>query len=371
MSELKRLFQRLTSNADDFIDELRDRFTEQTGGYGPARLVPYRGLGNQKEIYLKGRVLVDRHLKPADASDTVWQNLLAMYKRFNTREIPHVRVRARYFEVRFVPQLRLPVWRDWYEIELELLDQVSEGQDEVRATGQVQIAHAESAFGIISDLDDTVLQTGATNLLRMARLTFLNNARTRLPFAGVAAFYRALQKGPQGKGFHPIYYVSSSPWNLYDLLIEFCQVHGVPDGPLMLRDMGIEKAGMGDHHTHKLTQVERIMRYTDPLPYLLIGDSGQQDPEIYETIVNQYPGRVQAIYIRDVSEDARDSEVHRLAQRVREQGVDFLLVRDTLDAAYHALQRGYLYAGALEDIGLDAKQDKEAPSDLEQMMGLE
>ncbi|SDL25046.1 Phosphatidate phosphatase APP1 [Catalinimonas alkaloidigena] len=385
MSELKRIFQRIASNADDFIDELRDRFTEHTGGYGPVQLVTYRGLGNKEEIYLKGRVLLDRNVKPAGETDSVWRNLMAMYKRFNTREIPNVRVRARfagqeqtvrtnaegYFEVRFALQLQLPDWRDWYEVELELLDQVAEGQETVRATGHVQVAHAESVFGVISDLDDTVLETGATNLLKMARLTFLNNARTRLPFAGVAAFYRALQRGPQGKGFHPIYYVSSSPWNLYDLLVEFCQVHGIPDGPLMLRDIGIDQEMTGGHHTHKLAQIEHIMRYTDPLPYILIGDSGQQDPEIYERVVEEYPGRVKAIYIRDVSEDARDSEVFRIAQRVRDQGVEFVFVRDTLDAAHHALQHGYLYAGALEDIGLDAKLDKEAPSDLEQIMGLE
>ena len=55
----------------------------------------------------------------------------------------------------------------------------------------------------------------------MSRTTFLNNARTRLPFAGVAEFYRSLQLGRNGKRNNPFFYVSSSPWNLYDLLKDF------------------------------------------------------------------------------------------------------------------------------------------------------
>lgn len=401
--ELKTIITRLASNADDFFDEVRDRFTERTGGLPPVLIMPYRGVGNEREVFLKGRVLVDRRLELATDRDTVWRNLLAMYKRFNSREVPNVRVQARfgqqqqivttdaegYFEARFSLEDHLPPWRVWYPMELELLDEVSPGQGAVRATGEVQVAHIESKFGIISDLDDTVLVTGATNVLKMARLTFLNNARTRLPFAGVAAFYRALQRGADG-ATHPLYYVSSSPWNLYDLLLDFCRVHGVPEGPLLLRDYGIDapedsvrhdasaeqveehlnaERRAGGHLDHKLAQIKLVMSMTDPLPFILIGDSGQKDPEIYEEVVRRYPGRVLAVYIRDVTNAARDQEVYATAQRVREQGVDMLLVQDTVDAAHHAYQQGFLHAESLEDIGLDAKLDKEAPSDLEQMLG--
>jgi phosphatidate phosphatase APP1 len=81
-----------------------------------------------------------------------------------------------------------------------------------------------------------VLQSSVTNFLKMARMVLLGNAHTRLPFEGVAAFYRALQRGASGGEFNPIFYVSNSPWNLYDLLEDFMDVHGVPAGPLFLRD---------------------------------------------------------------------------------------------------------------------------------------
>ena len=401
--ELKNILSRLAGNADGFFDALRDRLTERTGGPRPVTIVPYRGLGNPRQVFLKGRVLVDRHLVAATDQDTIWQNLKAMFKRFNSREVPHVRVRAQfagqqqtvladeegYFEVHFHLDQPLPPWRAWHPVALELPDPVSIGQEHVRATGEVQVAHAGSTFGIISDLDDTVLVTGATNVVKMARLTFLNNARTRLPFPGVAAFYRALQRGADG-ATHPLYYVSSSPWNLYDLLVDFCRVHGVPEGPLLLRDYGLDvpaadlrrdaAAGQvaahlaserrhGGHLDHKLAQIKLIMEMTAPLAFVLIGDSGQKDPEIYEEVVRRYPGRVKAIYIRDVTRPARDQEVRAVAARVQQLGVEMVLVEDTLDAAHHACQHGLMGAEALEEIGIDAKLDKEAPTDLEQMLG--
>jgi phosphatidate phosphatase APP1 len=115
------------------------------------------------------------------------------------------------------------------------------GQTDVSADGHILVPPAASQFGVISDVDDTILVSGVTNLLRMARLAFLNNARTRLPFAGVAAFYRALQSGPESTLFNPVFYVSSSPWNLYDLLVDFCAVQGIPKGPFMLRDVGVDE----------------------------------------------------------------------------------------------------------------------------------
>ena len=76
------------------------------------------------------------------------------------------------------------------------------------------VVRETAVYGVISDIDDTVLQSKATSYLQAARLLFLENARTRLPFAGVAAFYQAMQKG-LGNQFNPIFYVSSSPWNVF------------------------------------------------------------------------------------------------------------------------------------------------------------
>ncbi len=91
--------------------------------------------------------------------------------------------------------------------------------------------------GVISDIDDTVLQSSATNYLRAAQLMFLDNARTRFLFAGVAALYHALSADGRNLA---IFYVSSSPWNLYELLTDFFDFQGFARWySLFLKDYGI------------------------------------------------------------------------------------------------------------------------------------
>ncbi|MBD0260917.1 MAG: DUF2183 domain-containing protein, partial [Cytophagales bacterium] len=233
------------------------------------------------------------------------------------------------------------------------------------------IPPAASQFGVISDVDDTILVSGVTNLLRMARLAFLNNARTRLPFAGVAAFYRALQSGPESTLFNPVFYVSSSPWNLYDLLVDFCAVQGIPKGPFMLRDVGIDedKFLSGTHAGHKAVQIEHILRVCHNLPFVLIGDSGQHDPEIYLQVLKDYPDRIRAIYIREVTRKRRRTQITRLMAEAQALKVPMLLVKDTVEAAEHAATFGLIDPDAIPDIRADKRHDEEAPTDLEQMVG--
>src|SRR5690606_30277301 len=110
-----------------------------------------------------------------------------------------------------------------------------------RAIGQILVPPSDSRFGIISDMDDTVIRSHVTEFWKVARLTMLHNARTRKPFEGVAAFYRALQAGGDGTRHNPIFYVSSSAWNLYDLFRVFLEHNQLPSGPILLRDYGIDE----------------------------------------------------------------------------------------------------------------------------------
>jgi phosphatidate phosphatase APP1 len=179
----------------------------------------------------------------------------------------------------------------------------------------------------------------------MARIVLLSNAHSRLPFEGVADFYRALQLGPSGEDFNPIFYVSSSPWNLYDVLEDFLDVHGVPGGPLFLKDWS--PTTLRDHDRHKLGAIRTLLATYPDLPFVLIGDSGERDPEIYRQIVQEHPGRVRAIYIRDVTTRERDAAVHDIAGELNDIGVEMLLTVDTVEAAEHAGRRGLISPNAL------------------------
>ena len=363
--------------AEQQFDRLKDRLFGRLDKNKPYRIVYYRGFGSPSAVWLKGRVLRERNLSTPSDNDTFWQNLLATYQRFESDEVPGVTVRVDafdqshttvtdeegYFEVTINPPNDLPPGRVWFPVRYSLdgMTQPTTGEP-VSKDGYLMVSPTYSQFGIISDIDDTVLVTGATSLLQTARLTFLGNAYTRLPFAGVAAFYRALQSGPVTTLFNPLYFVSSSPWNLYDLLVDFFRIQGIPKGPILLRDLGFDPSLLSSHshHTHKLAMIRKVLDVNPNLPFVLIGDSGQQDPEIYAQVVRENPGRIKAIYIRDVSaEDRRDEAVRELIQTTNSFDVPMLLVADTVEAAEHAAMLGLIDPDTIPEIRADRQADKE------------
>lgn len=375
MPEWKEALVRLSAQAEEHLDALKHRLRARLGGPGPLQIMPYRGFGTPQTLSLQGRVLVEKDLTHQDY-DTVWDNMLAMYRRFESDEVPGIRIRASYrgiervvvtdeegyFDVTLSPEVPVPADLLWHEVELEVLEAGDDrAHPRVQATGRVLVPPPRSAFGVISDVDDTILQTHAASFLKMARLTLTGNARTRLPFDGVAALYRALHAGPPP---NPLFYVSSSPWNLYDLLIDFMALNDIPPGPLLLRDLGLDRDKFikASHDEHKREKIERILSTYPALPFILIGDSGQHDPEIYLRVVRDFPGRILAVYIRDVSGSERDAAVQALSEQARTNGVELLLVPDSKAAAEHAAGRGFIPSSAVDGIGDPSAETPGLPS---------
>jgi phosphatidate phosphatase APP1 len=360
------------------------RLKQRFNLFDPLQILPYHGYGTPQEIFMKGRLLEEREIMQLEDQDTVWKNILNMYQRFRSEEIPDARLQAQFydtvkdvvtdnegfFNLRFQPKTPPPTDHPWHDITLELLESMVEEQGPLQKTGKVLIPPSSSQFAVVSDIDDTIMISNADNFIQFARLTLLNNARSRAPFAGVGAFYRALQRGADAPTFNPIFYLSSNAWNLYDFLIAVMETHDIPVGPLFLRDIGIDetkfiKAG---HQAHKGEQIRHLMEIYPNLPFILIGDSGQKDAEIYRQAVYDSPERVAAIYIRDVTDPQRDAEVHRLAQEVSSQGVDMLLVEDTEAAAEHAAAHGFINPDALPEIRGDKARDQGEASLEEQVV---
>ena len=387
MTSWKDFLQNATAGAEAQFDRLKNRLSGRLESEKPYRIIYYRGFGgpshgSQTAVWLKGRVLRQRDLSTPSDRDTFWQNLLATYQRFESDEVPGVTVRVEafgqthttitdkegYFELTITSPTELTPGRAWFPVRYSLdgilqpdSSETTENQPVVK-DGYLMISPPYSLFGVISDIDDTVLVTDATNLLQTAKLTFLGNAYTRLPFAGIAAFYRALQSGPVTTLFNPIYFVSSSPWNLYDLLVDFFRIQGIPKGPILLRDFNLSTNLLSSegHHTHKLAMIRKVLDVNPQLPFVLIGDSGQQDPEIYAQVVHENPGRIRAIYIRDVSDDRRDEAVRELIRTAEAANVPMLLVSDTVAAAEHAASLGLIDPDTIPEIRADRRADKES-----------
>ena len=386
MADWREEAAKIAANIDDYLGIMKFRLREQMGRRRPIMISAYRGFGTQQKLYLKGRVLEDKGISPADENDSVWDNLANMYKRFASAEIPHARVLARfqgveqefqaddegYFEIWLEPSQPLPTDRIWHHIELELVSPQRKGAAPVKATGSVLVPTEGSRFAVISDIDDTVLHTDAVSMLRMARTVLLNNARTRLPFKGVAAFYRALFRGYDQAGINPMFYVSNSPWNLYDLLCEFFHLNDIPIGPvLFLRNWGFtHKEQLPTRkRPHKLTMARNMLTQFPHLPFILIGDSGEEDPEIYTELVDAFPNRIRAVYIRNVSRDLhRPAEVRALAEKVLKAGSTLILADDTWPLAQHAAEQGWISPEALVEIDAERQKDATPTNPLEQLL---
>src|SRR3712207_2087289 len=139
-------------------------------------------------------------------------------------------------------------------------------------------------------------------------------------------------------------YVSRAPWGIYDMLGEFFDLHGIPVGPILfLREWGVSwKSPLPRKaEDHKRELIHNMLALYSDLPFILIGDSGQHDPEVYRQIVEEHPGRVLAVYIRNVSRRAgRIEEIEALAKVVAQAGSSLLLAADSVAIAEHAAKLG-------------------------------
>lgn len=349
---LQPAFERLLA----VVDVRFSAFIQPRRRRGDIIITPYTGWGTPQHLELTGRVLLPRTLRPPKRGDPRWRNFLSIVRRLLSREVGGVTVHG-VLEGHTVSavsdtdgfftliwdrqgQAAKPAPGDgWLEASLYI-----EGRNKTIFAPLRVIASPR--FAVISDLDDTVLKSDVTSLPQMLGTVLTGNARTRLPFPGVSALYRALVREPSGS--NPIFYVSSSPWNFYDLLWTFLKYRRLPLGPIFLRNWGSELLSGGAHHKHGI--IERLMKTYPALPFVLIGDSGEQDPEIYAEVVRRNPGRVLAVYIRKVTGEARDQGVQQLSAELKKAGVELVLTRDSLAAAFHAMAMGLISPSELRSV---------------------
>ena len=324
-------------------------------------------------MLVRGRVLRDRGISPSTPDDSRWTNLRNTWRRLASAEVPYAQVEVQFRrsaaevvaddEGHFQAVLSVedPPTGDqlWYPAELRLQRPRAEQPVVERTLVMVPKAHAD--FGVISDVDDTIVRSDVARTALMAGRVLFGNAHTRSPFPGVAPFFRALHRGAAGDTSRPVFYVSSSPWNLYDVLLHVLELRQIPIGPLELRDWGSlrQELRRDRHREHKLQAIRRIFQMFPSLPFILIGDSGQQDPETYLDLIHEFPDRVLSVYIRNLKRDPlRAAAIRDLADEVESAGSSLVLADDTLAAARHAVGNGWIAPEALDQITGDSEVDR-------------
>ncbi|WP_245688361.1 App1 family protein [Thiohalomonas denitrificans] len=334
---------------------------------------PYRGYGTRQEICLMGRVyrqagplfgregsllgdvgdIGRRVMRRGQADVIVRASFGGTEQRVNTDRDGYFRIHLR--------TRQAPANQHWHSVALRL---VQPPEPESDTEGQVYIPPDSARHVIISDIDDTVVFTGVANKIGMLWRLFMQGPKSRTAFPGVSALYRGLHEGPGGGEHNPILYVSRGPWGLYELLEEFFQLHNIPVGPIMfLREWGLSPLRPFPRRDegHKLDLIRTMLALYADMPFVLVGDSGQQDPEVYTRIVQEYPGRVSAVYIRNVSlGPKRVGAIKQLAEQIAAAGSTLVLAADSFAMARHAEAHGLLAPEALERILEEEEREEES-----------
>jgi phosphatidate phosphatase APP1 len=165
--------------------------------------------------------------------------------------------------------------------------------------GAVLVYGEEATTGLVSDVDDTVMVTYLPRPLLAGWNTFVlrETARRRVP--GMPDLYTAILRADPGA---PVVYLSTGAWNAAPVLSRFLRRHGYPEGPLLLTDWGPTNTGwFRSGREHKDRQLRRLAAEFPGLRWVLVGDDGQHDPDIYGRFAAEHPGRVIVIALRQLS----------------------------------------------------------------------
>jgi phosphatidate phosphatase APP1 len=161
------------------------------------------------------------------------------------------------------------------------------------AKAAVMVVSPEAPFLLVSDFDDTVAVTNVTSRRGVLESTFLKDAHTQPVVPGMAALYRCLADGHPAPP--PLAIVSGSPVQLAPRVERFLARNGFRPAALFLRNLG-----PGTLSGYKEPVLARLAERF-PQPFVLVGDSGERDPEIYASFARAHPGRVLAAYLRQAT----------------------------------------------------------------------
>ncbi|MGF0114887.1 App1 family protein [Promicromonospora sp. Marseille-Q5078] len=168
-----------------------------------------------------------------------------------------------------------------------------------QASAAVVVVGDGTTFGVVSDIDDTTMITAVPRPFVAAWNTFVRRGSARRPVPGMPELYRRIAaEHPDA----PFVYLSNGAWNTAGTLSGFLDRYGFPPGPLLLTDWGPTQTGwFRSGPQHKSDSLDRLATRYPRVRWLLLGDAGQQDEDVYVRASARWPGRVAAIAIRHVA----------------------------------------------------------------------
>lgn len=325
----------------------------------------YRGYANKKELVVFGHIIKKYPSGDRKYTRSGFRYAKTIIELFSVKPIPFLKVVLRlgnmtaettaeedgYF--RFQVPLSEPVPSGWHTYEVTVDGEYDGKHYQGSATEEFYMPY-KSSYGIISDIDDTFLVSHSRRSFRKLFVLLSKNVQARKPFDDVVKHYQLLSYAsrthPQ-KDSNIFFYVSSSEWNLYDMIVRFAELNGLPKAVLKLRKI---KSGLDDFvttgggsHDHKLRKIQNIIDFYPELQFILLGDDSQRDPEIYHEICKQFAANIRAVYIRQTRRRTKP-ETTVIMKSIQELGVDTCYFAHSNKAIIHSLDNGIVFQAPAE-----------------------
>lgn len=291
--------------------QIENAFNRVAGGVLDAmgfdlRIQPFHSYGSTSQVRVLAKVLYARPSAPHDEHDRPLHDMRTLgergWRNFASQVAPHrwvtVSLGDRVEKVRsdragivdVVLDVELPPGH--HEVTLST-------HDENAVTGDVTIISPDIDFGVVSDVDDTVMVTWLPRPLLAFWNAFVLTQSSRRPVNGMPALYQTIRRDHPDA---PFIYLSTGAWNVFPVLRRFLYKNGYPDGPLLLTDWGPTNTGVfRSGMDHKFASLDSLREMFPHITWLLIGDDGQHDPQIYGEFSENEPAHVRAVAIRQLS----------------------------------------------------------------------
>ncbi len=326
------------------------------------RINTYLGYGTKNHFHAKGRALEDENVS-FDPNQKIFKTLKNIYKQLESDEIRDAGIELKLSNGKSYETISDKEGYYHFDIEISELENLANDKGWLPYVisyksnhfsrkishnnifpGNMLIPSDDAEFGIISDIDDTILHTGVASLFkwRVIANTIFKNFDKRLPTEGMVHFYKKLHLGKNKIPLNPFFYVSNSPWNLYDYLSAFFKKNHFPQGPILLRDFRtpFDKTPK-PKIPHKQSEILNLLHMYPDMNFILIGDSGEKDADIYIKIAKEHPGRILAIYLRNVNHRRKEKRIKRLIASYNSSPI--LLVQTSDQAINHARKNGFIH----------------------------
>lgn len=314
----------------------------------------YHGFGHTHDLVIFGHVFKKKPSLRKKYTDNMLHNIIQLVKLFFVKPLPGMPVQLAWQEqrldsktetdgfFRFTWQSANSIPAGWHSVQINCFNKAGKvmGNDE----GKIFVPHI-TQFAFISDIDDTIMVSHSATIGKRLKELFFKNPKTRTVFKDVEKHYTLLAAAHTNPHEpNPFFYVSSSEWNLYDYLHTVFQHNRLPEGAFLLNQVKqwfeLWKTGKTKHQG-KLLRILRILETFPNQQFVLLGDNSQSDPAIYSTLVEKFPQRIFAVYIRNVSEK-NIPVTQQLLSAIQNKGVHNLLFKESDEAIQHSKQIGLI-----------------------------